>query len=268
MRFSLNHAICPMVPIPDFLRLAQAVGIDTVELRNGMPPGWQMPAAANALSYSPTQIAELSGEFGISILSMNALQRFDLWDDERANEAESLIAFCREAGIPNLVVAPSVSESGPAAASQLESALDALQPMLESTGVRALIEPLGFVRCSLRSKQVADAAITARGNPECFGIVHDSFHHAVAGEQYYSPRTAIVHLSGVPDVGIPTAEWGDNLRILVDETDVLGNLDQVKHLKRTYEGVWSFEPFSSRVGESPTLKDDLQRSIAYIAGNS
>ncbi len=195
MRFSLNHAICPLMPIPEFLELATAVGVDTVELRDGMPPGWEMPPAAHALAYAPSASATLAAGAGIEVITINALQRFDLWDRERADEARALIGFCEAAGIPNLVLCPSVAPEGsPAAVSQLDRALDGLQPMLESSGVRALIEPLGFVRSSLRFKKEVDDALLARATPACFGIVHDSFHHAVAGESYYSPLTRLVHL--------------------------------------------------------------------------
>ncbi len=269
MRFSLNHAICPLLPIPEFLELAATVGVDTVELRDGMPPGWELPPAANVLAYAPAAIAELSRNSGIGIVSINALQRFDLWDRERADQARALIGFAATASIPNLVLCPSVAEPGSAAAeSQLEQALDGLQPMLESSGVRALIEPLGFTRSSLRYKAVADQALKSQGTPACFGIVHDSFHHAIAGEQYYSPLTALVHLSGVADIGIPVEAWGDRHRILVDESDVMGNVEQVRTLMSTYDGVWSLEPFASEVGASPTLADDLRRSIDYISANA
>ena len=121
MRFSLNHAICPLMPIPHFLELAGMVGVDTVELRDGMPPGWQLPPAANVMTYSPEAIAGLSNDSGIGVVSINALQRFDLWDRERAEQARTLVGFAEAAGIPNLVLCPSVAEPGlPAAQSQLE----------------------------------------------------------------------------------------------------------------------------------------------------
>ena len=115
---------------------------------------------------------------------------------------------------------------------------------------------------------VADRALRTRGTPACFGIVHDSFHHAVAGEQHYSSLTALVHLSGVADIGIPVQDWGDRHRILVDESDVMGNVEQVRALMPTYDGIWSLEPFASEVGESSTLADDLRRSIDYLAANA
>jgi hypothetical protein len=40
-------------------------------------------------------------------------------------------------------------------------------------------------------------------------------------------------------------------------------VDHVLNLMPTYDGVWSLEPFSSSVGLSPTLADDLPHSMEY-----
>jgi 2-keto-myo-inositol isomerase len=52
--------------------------------------------------------------------------------------------------------------------------------------------------------------------------------------------------------------------VLVGPDDVLGNIDQVRQLMTVTEGPWSFEPFASEVGESPTLAQDLRASLAYV----
>jgi 2-keto-myo-inositol isomerase len=109
-----------------------------------------------------------------------------------------------------------------------------------------------------------EAEFSRRGNPACFGIVHDSFHHAIARDPLYSTHTSLVHLSGVPDLGLPFEELGDEHRVLVGPDDVLGNIDQVRQLMTVTEGPWSFEPFASEVGESPTLAQDLRASLAYV----
>ena len=70
MRFSLNHSIAPLMPIPDFLALAVEVGVDAVELRDGMPPGWIFPDSSNVLAHSPRDIAGLASDSGIDILSI------------------------------------------------------------------------------------------------------------------------------------------------------------------------------------------------------
>jgi 2-keto-myo-inositol isomerase len=198
MRFALNHSLARGRSIPQFLDLTNDVGVDAVELRAIMPPGLNVPEGSNVLNYSAAEIAALSQDAGIAIVSINAWLRLDLWNDERAEQARVLVGFAETAGIPAIVLCPQVSSpgSGPVV-SQLELALDVLQPMLDSSGVRGVIEPLGFTRSSIRFKAFPDRALQARGMPRTFAIVHDSFHHAMAGERMYPPNTALAHLSGV-----------------------------------------------------------------------
>jgi 2-keto-myo-inositol isomerase len=265
MRFSLNHSIAPLIPIPEFVALAGEVGVDAVELRDGMPPGWVFPDSSNVLNHDPRDIARMASDAGVEILSINALQMFDQWDSEREQQARTMIDFAAAAGIGAVVLCPSVAPVGsPALPTGLPTALDGLQPILENASVRGLIEPLGFPRSSIRTQDVVEAEFNRRGNPSCFGIVHDSFHHAIARDPLYSTHISLVHLSGVPDLGLPFEELGDEHRVLVGPDDVLGNIDQVRQLMTVTEGPWSFEPFASEVGESPTLAQDLRASLAYV----
>ena len=66
-------------------------------------------------------------------------------------------------------------------------ALTALAPLLRSTGVVGLVEPLGFPECSLRLKREALDAIDAVEGADVFKLVHDTFHHHVAGETEIFP---------------------------------------------------------------------------------
>jgi len=265
MRFALNHSIAPSMPIPDFLALAAEVGVDAVELRDGMPPGWDFPDTSNVLRQDPSILAAMAGDLGLEILSINALQRFDQWDDHRAEQARAMIAYAAAAGIGAIVLCPSVAQVGSdPLPSGLTQSLDELQPMLQDAGVRGLVEPLGFPRSSIRTKDIVDREFQARSNPVCLGVVHDSFHHAIAVDQGFSSNTALVHLSAVPDLKLPLDAYGDEHRVLVGPEDVIGNVDQVRRLQSIYQGCWSFEPFSSQVGMSPTLADDLRASMAYV----
>lgn len=265
MRFSLNHSIAPLLPIGAFMTLAKEVGVDAVELRDGMPPGWVFPESSNVLNHEPREVALMASDAGVEILSINALQSFDQWDAERAQQARTLVSFATEAGIGAVVLCPSVAPAGsPALPTGLPQALDGLQPMLEATGVRGLIEPLGFPRSSIRTQAAVDDELIRRGNPDCFGIMHDTFHHAIARDSHYSAHTALVHLSGVPNLGHALDELGDKDRVLVGPDDTLGNIDQVRRLMSVIDGPWSFEPFASEVGESPTLSEDLRSSLRYI----
>jgi len=269
MRFALNHSIAPLIPIVDFLDLAGDVGVDAVELRDGLPPGWEFPDSANVLLLDPVDLRAMAADAGLEILTINALQRFDQWDRERTQQAHEMIEFAAQAGIGAIVLCPSVATTGsPALPSGLATALDALQPMLSDAGVKGLIEPLGFPTSSIRLKAVVDAELAARGNPACLGIVHDTFHHAIAQDPTVSANTLLVHLSGVTTSDLGLDQLGDRHRVLVDGHDTIANLEQVRQLGVLYEGHWSLEPFASSVGSSATLADDLRASLAFIAAGS
>lgn len=265
MRFSLNHSIAPLRTIPEFLALASEVGVDAVELRDGLPPGWEFPESSNVLTHDPSDVAHMASDAGVEILSINALQQFDQWDAARAQQAHTMIEFAAAAAIDAIVLCPSVAPIGSSALpTGLPTALDNLQPMLEAAGVRGLIEPLGFVRSSLRFQSIVEDELAERQNPSCFGIVHDTFHHAIAGDPHYSTHTALVHLSGVPDFGLPLEDLGDEHRVLVGPDDILKNISQVQRLKEVNNAPWSFEPFAREVGASPRLAADLRSSLNYI----
>uniref|UniRef100_UPI00037CA48A TIM barrel protein n=1 Tax=Xanthomonas phaseoli TaxID=1985254 RepID=UPI00037CA48A len=117
----------------------------------------------------------------------------------------------------------------------LVTALKAMKLILEERGLTGLVEPLGFPVSSLRTKAEAVRAIDAAGGGDVYKLVHDTFHHHLAGEtELFPERTGLVHISGV--------------------TDPAG-----------YKGPYSFEPFATEVHE---LKDPavvVKDSIDHIS---
>ena len=92
----------------------------------------------------------------------------------------------------------------------LRQSLAALKPMLEEAGIIGLVEPLGFEICSLRSKTEAADAIEELGAQSTFRLVHDTFHHHLAGEAAIFPElTGLVHISGVSDPAVSVADMRD-----------------------------------------------------------
>ena len=107
------------------------------------------------------------------------------------------------------------------------AALEALKPILGSRGLVGLVEPLGFEICSLRYKSEAVDAIAARGRRRVFKLVHDTFHHHLAGEAAIFPAlTGLVHISGVDDPAL-CIDMRDPHRVLVTGRDRLGNVEQI-----------------------------------------
>src|SRR5690606_3741331 len=148
----------------------------------------------------------------------------------RAGEAGALIDYAAACGARALVLVPKNDGTGQADGERqanLREALTALKPMLDAAGLIGLVEPLGFEICSLRSKREAVEAIQAIGGEETFRLVHDTFHHHLAGEQALFPEfTGLVHISGVEDPAIAVADMLDDHRVLVGPADRLANIDQ------------------------------------------
>ena len=257
--FALNHMCAPALPIPDFLDLAKSVGAIGVEIRNDLE--------GNAIldGTRPSQIASEAEARGLTILSINALQRFNDWNAAREEEARRLIAYAGECGAKAVVLVPT-NDGTAVSRENLRVALQGLRPLLENAGVTGLIEPLGFETCSLRLKSEAVEAIQALEAGNTFRLVHDTFHHFVAGEPGLFPsHTGLVHISGVTDPVVTVREMRDGHRVLVEEQDRLDNTGQITLLLRAgFEGAFSFEPFAEAVHRLTDPRPALERSIAFI----
>ena len=129
------------------------------------------------------------------------------------------------------------------------------------------VEPLGFEECSLRRKSQAVRAFEeVPGARDTFRLVHDTFHHHLAGEpQMFPERTGLAHISGVTDPTLAIADMRDAHRVLVDAGDRLGNLAQIRALRRGgYAGPFSFEPFAESVQKAPDIAAQLSASMRFI----
>jgi 2-keto-myo-inositol isomerase len=263
LTFALNHMAAPRRSVAELVVLAHSLGLDRIEIRNdldgvalkdGTPPGKVRAAAEDA---------------GVRILSINALQRFNDWNRERAGEAAVLASYARECGAAALVLCP-VNDAGWQPSEEerlgrLREAIAALAPILADAGILGLIEPLGFAESSLRLKAEAVEAIEELDQGERFRLVHDTFHHYLAGEVRMFPEwTEIVHLSGVDDASLPLASLRDADRGLVGPDDRLGNIAQIVALIEGYSGPYSFEPFAASVHDLADIAGALEASMHLI----
>ncbi|RVI38302.1 TIM barrel protein, partial [Sinorhizobium meliloti] len=125
---------------------------------------------------------------------------------------------------------------------------------------------LGFEACSLRSKAEAAEAIRAVSGERSFRLVHDTFHHHLAGEdQFFPDLTGLVHISGVIDANLAVSDMRDPHRVLVDAADRLDNQGQTRRLQdQGYAGPFSFEPFAPSVHELADPADALRESMDYL----
>lgn len=159
-----------------------------------------------------------------------------------------------------------LNDGTPVAHADLVAALAAMAPILRDRGLVGLVEPLGFPVSSLRTKAEAVAAIDEAGGGDVCRLVHDTFHHRLAGETALFPeRTGIVHISGVTDPAVPVEDMLDPHRMLVDAADRLENLAQIRSLLAAgFEGPYSFEPFAAEVHGLADPEAALRASIDYV----
>jgi len=257
MRFAMNHIAAPKLALVDFFDMAKRLGSTEVEIRNDLPDVMSTWKAAD--------VKAAAEDAGVTILTINALYPFNVWSGDLPAKAERMADYAAACGAKALVMCP-LNEGRAVAHSQVVAALDAIKPMLKSRGLMGLVEPLGFPVSSLRTKREAIAAITEAGDDGTFRLLHDTFHHHLAGEtEFYPQRTALVHISGVTDPGLLVGGMLDAHRVLVDAQDRLENLEQIKALLAGgYAGPFSFEPFATEVHDLADPEAALAESIAFV----
>ncbi len=263
--FAINRICASRMPFPAFAAMARRLGIDTIEIRNDL---------ANVETRDGTAAAEIgaiASAHGLTIRSINALQRFDRFSADRATEARALVRYAAECGAQALVLCPTNDRSDPRAPAQkhddLVHALSQLQPVLSDHGLLGLVESLGFEECALRHKSAAARAIEQVGRTACFALVHDTFHHHLAGEEaLFADLTGLVHISGVEDPTLTLDHMRDPHRVLVGPADRLGNVRQLCDLLAAgYRGHVSFEPFADAIVGASDIEQRLAASMAYLS---
>lgn len=257
MRFALNHITTPKLSVEDFFALARALGMTEVEIRNDTPD--------IVGSVAPEAVKAAAAKAGVTLVSINALYPFNVWSGDLPARAAALADYARAAGAKALVMCP-LNDGTPVAEADLVAALTAMAPILRERGLIGFIEPLGFAISSLRTKRQAIAAIDEAGGADVYRLVHDTFHHHLAGETGFFPeRTGLVHISGVVDPAVAVEAMLDPHRVLVDAADRLENVAQIRELVALgFEGPYSFEPFAREVQELADPEAALRASMAHV----
>ncbi len=259
--FALNHMTAPKLGWQDFLDLAKGLGCVGVEFRNDL----KRPLFDGT---APAEIAAAVRSRGLRFLALAEVKMFNDWSAAKRAEAEALMQIAVAAGAESVSLIPrndNVATSRDDSRVVTETALRALLPMLKAHGLKAMVEPLGFEVCSLRYKDVLAEVIHAVGGEGTYFMVHDTFHHALAGGgPIYPELTGIVHVSGVKDT-IYLDEMRDGHRVLVDGDDLLGNVAQIRALWAAgYRGPISYEPFAASVHDLTDPKAALAASMEFI----
>ena len=148
--FALNQIILPNKPFEDFIHFSKKLNIKSIEIRNDIK--------TNLIEENdPIKIKNICEENSINILSINALQKFNIWNKDRENELISLCKYADKANINAIVLVPLNDGSISTHKEQIqlvEKSLINIIRILEDFKVIGLVEPLGFKKSSLRLKSI------------------------------------------------------------------------------------------------------------------
>jgi 2-keto-myo-inositol isomerase len=264
IRFAINRMSAPRIAFAEFAAMSRRLGVQAIEIRNDL-------AGVELLTGAPAkEIGAIASAQGLVIRSINALQRFEQWNSERETEARDLVRYAVGCGAQALVLCPTNSLRDARSPDQrhadLVHALKQLQPLLADNGLIGLVEPLGFEECAVRRKSQAVRAIQEIGDKGTLKLVHDTFHHHLAGEGLFFPElTGLIHISGVEDKALNASQMRDSHRVLVGTSDRLGNIAQLRRLLATgYAGYVSYEPFAEEIAAAADIESQLGASMAHL----
>lgn len=266
--FALNHITAPRLNSREFIDLAARLGCAGVELRNDLADK-RLSERSFFDGEDPRDVGAYARSRGVRLLGLSEVYAFNRWNAQIRAKVERLIGEAQASGAESISLIPSNdgrSESDDARLDGFRDALSRILPMLSGTELIALVEPLGFTTSSLRRKREAIAIIEEVGGQSRYKLVHDTFHHHLAGEtEYFPASTGIVHISGVVDPRLSPDEMRDEHRILVDDQDRLGNIAQVAKLRALgYDGAFSYECFAPSVHQNPALEPEIAASLNLI----
>ncbi|MBX2883282.1 MAG: TIM barrel protein [Granulosicoccus sp.] len=260
--FAINHMTVAKLSFRDLLSLAQRLGCHGIELRLDL--GGPLFDGS-----TPAVASDAASQHGLKILTIAEIGYFDDPDSDLLTRAEHLMQLASACHSEAISLIPRNDGQGTDAAERrdnLDHALTQLRPLLEHYNLIGLVEPLGFKQCSQRSKAEVVQSILRTGTEGRIKLVHDTFHHHLAGEdEYFAEHTGIVHVSGVPGSDLPVGHLQDEHRGLVDEQDRLDNLAQLRALRNSgYKGAISIEAFSPVVHALTDPGAALTQTLEYM----
>lgn len=270
--FGLNRIICPSYNIEDFLKMANELELNYIELRNDLPG----KSITDTLTIKQTNM--LSERYNIKICTINALQRFNNPQELRIikNELIHLSEVAKAINCPAIILCPANSHNGfRSMKEQYQDTvimLKQLAPIFNHYNIIGYIEPLGFKSSSLSSAITAMRAIREVGY-EGYKIVFDTFHHAIGPDnleklrnEYDITLTGIIHISAVTENLSPENYW-DEHRNIDFLNDKIKSKEQLEYfVKSGYNGIVSFEPFARELQElnKEELKKRIEKAIESL----
>ena len=258
--FALNQIMLPEASFADFIFFAKKLDINAIEIRNDIK--------TNLIKENqPIKVREESEKNSIKILSINALQKFNIWNSDRKEELINLCEYAEKANISSIVLVPlndGSIQSEKDKKKLLEVSLNSINNILQDYNVKGLVEPLGFKQSSLQFKSLAVEIINNLQKNK-LQLVHDTFHHKISNDNnFFSTLTGLVHFSGVFNQ-YDNIDLQDDHRSIVDEFDIIDNISQIKKLiKENYNGYFSFEPFSNELISNKNIFEITRNCLSFI----
>ena len=245
------------------LAMAQACGCSGVELRNDL-------GSALFDGDAPAAAANMALQFELQIFAVAQVESFNHLSVGTVEAVEKLATIAAACGSAGIALIPANNNTRTDQIIRRQDLLDALRelvPLLEQHGICGFVEPLGFASASLRFKHEVVDAIEKLGANHCIRLVHDTFHHVLAGERdCYPEHTGMVHVSGIINCDLSVDQMRDSHRVLVDARDRLRNVEQVSALQKGgYNGPVSMESFAPEVHQDSNLAEHLQASFQFIS---
>ena len=260
LSFALNQIMLPEASFTDFIYFAKKLDIHAIEIRNDI--------RTNLIKENdPLQVKEECEKNTVKILSINALQKFNIWNSDRKEELINLCEYAEKANISSIVLVPlndGSIQSEKDKKKLLEVSLNSINNILQDYNVKGLVEPLGFKKSSLKFKSLAVEIINSLQKNK-LQLVHDTFHHKLSNENnFFSSVTGLVHFSGVSN-NYDNINLQDDHRSIVDEADIIDNISQIKKLiKENYNGYFSFEPFSNELITNKDIFEITKNCLNFI----
>lgn len=265
IRFALNRTCAPQLSLTEFIELAVAVGVTAVEIRNdieGRECADGTPAA---------EVRARIKAAGLSVASVNALQRFNDWTPQRAREAAAIIGHAAALGAPGVVLCPVHNEDHGwtvvEAERNLRAGLRQLRAILLDHGIKGYVEPLGMIGSTMKRQDMAVAAVSDIDGWDAFALCYDTFQSFRCGDTALFPeRIGLAHLSGIARPDLAPEHLTEPDRGLIFAGDRVGNIDRLRALQAAgYDGFVSMEPFSPAVQNDPALAVRLRASLDHVS---
>ncbi|MBA3061701.1 MAG: TIM barrel protein, partial [Atribacteria sp.] len=162
-RISLNRIIYPKLKLEDFFKFTKDLDLNKIELRN------DLSGEEIIDSHTQGQLKEISKKYGVEILTINALQKFNLGAilPKTIEELKKLINLSLFIGCKAIVFCPNNDVNDKRSSEEIfeetVKALKSFGPLFKDSGMQGYLEPLGFEECSLRSIVTAMRAIQESG---------------------------------------------------------------------------------------------------------